>query len=86
MCVTGSTYLTVKHALKQPSYALQSAAFYFSLQMPFIVLSENFISAFYERLAVFDIALMGPVTFYVKPSVEMLMWYDRWIWKFYRDQ
>lgn len=83
MCVTGSTYLTVKNALKQPSYALQSASFYFSLQMPFIVLSENFISAFYERLPVFDIAFMGPVTFYVKPSVEMLMWYDLEV---YRDQ
>lgn len=50
--------------------------------MPFIVLSENVISAFYERLAVFDTAFMRPVTFYVKPSVEMLMRYDRWTAKF----
>lgn len=50
--------------------------------MPFIVLSENFISAFYERLAVFDTAFMRPVTFYVEPSVEMLMRYDCWIMKF----
>lgn len=50
--------------------------------MPFIVLSENFISAFYERLAVFDTTFMRPVIFYVKPSVEMLMQYDCWIAKF----
>lgn len=30
----------------------------------------------------FDTAFMRPVTFYVKPSVEMLMQYDRWIGKF----
>lgn len=45
--------------------------------MPVIVLSENFISALYERLAVFDTAFMRPVTFYVKPSVEALMRHDR---------
>lgn len=47
--------------------------------MPVIVLSENFISALYERLAVFDTAFMSPVTFYAKPSVELLMWHDCWI-------
>lgn len=37
---------------------------------------------FYERLAVFDTTFIRPVTFYVKPSVEMLMRYDCWIGKF----
>lgn len=50
--------------------------------MPFIVLSENFIGAFYEGLAAFDTAFMRPVRFYAEPSVEMLMRYDCWIHTF----
>lgn len=42
----------------------------------------EFHQCFYERSSVSDTPFMRPVTFYAKPSVEMLMRYDGWIGMF----
>ena len=72
-----------KTALKQvPARLYKAQYFIFCSTDAVYSFVWEFHQCFYERLAVFDTAFMRPVTFYVKPSVEMLMRYDCWIGKF----
>lgn len=80
LCLRHCSYIpNCKNALKRVSVLFFSTDAIYSFVW-------DFHQCFYERLAVFDTTFMRPVTFYVKPSVEMLMRVWLLDWEVYRDQ